>query len=155
MHKFTILADYFQFVLMDEKSEDDFSIIWTEDAIDRMLAVGSNAVCPGTLRNVDVAVEIEVLRSPAAIDLAEWDHAVEASIIIPSGKLVVMGCTGYLPDATRIAVLPGTYQLISLAGGLETIRSDGGPADDIYRVYLWPAQQRNPPLIKRWQRAAA
>ena len=64
------------------------------------------------IRTVDVAVEIEVPKSPATIDLAEWDRAVEASMVILSGKLVVMGCTGHLPEAPRIAVPPATYQLI-------------------------------------------
>ena len=140
---------------MDEKSEDDFSTIWTDEALDRLLAVGINAVCPGTLRNVDVTVEIEVLNAPPSVDLTKWDHAVEASINIPSGKLVVMGCTGYLPDSTRIAVKPGSYQLLSLAGGLETIKTEWELADDLYRVYIWPGMSRTPNLIKRWQRGDA
>lgn len=155
MNRLTIFADYFQFVLMDEGSEDDFSTIWTDEAFDRMLAVGSNAVCPGTLRNVDVNVEIEILDEPPSIDLSQWDHAVEASINIPSGKLVVMGCTGYLPDATRIEINPGTYQLLSLAGGIASIKTEWEAADDVYRVYLWPGENRQPHLIKKWQRAAA
>jgi len=155
VHRLTIFADYFQFVLMDEESEDDFSTIWTDEAFGRMLAVGSNAVCPGTLRNVDVTVEIEILNAPPSIDLSEWDHAVEASINIPSGKLVVMGCTGHLPDSTRIEVKPGNYQLLSLAGGIDTIQTEWEPADDLYRVYLWPGESRTPNLIKRWQRADA
>ncbi|MFH1987676.1 MAG: hypothetical protein ABIK25_08625 [Pseudomonadota bacterium] len=140
---------------MDEKSEDDFSNIWTEEALAHMLAVAPTAVCPGTLRNVDVQVEIEILDSPPTIDFTQWDNVVEASINIPSGKLVVMGCTGYLPDAARIEVQPGSYQLLSLAGGIESIQTEWEPANDIYRVYLWPGQERKPHLIKRWQRATA
>lgn len=124
MHRFTVFADYFQFVLMDENSQDDFSVIWTEEALHRMLAVASTAVCPGTLRNVDVSVEIEILEQAPEIELSAWDNAVEASINIPSGKLVVMGCAGYLPDSPRISVAPGTYQLLSLAGGIGTIQNE-------------------------------
>ncbi|MBL8523965.1 MAG: hypothetical protein JNN20_09770 [Betaproteobacteria bacterium] len=155
MNRFTVFADYFQFVLMDEKSEDDFSAIWTDEALDRMLAVGSDAVCPGTLRNVDVRVEIEVLSAPPAVDLAKWDHAVEASLNVPSGKLVVMGCTDYLPAAKRIEVKPGNYQLLSLASGIDSIQTEWEPADDVYRVYLWLGEPRAPNLIKKWQRADA
>jgi hypothetical protein len=140
---------------MDEGSQDDFSVIWTEDALSRMLAVGYSAICPGTLRNVDVSVEIEVLDQLPEIDLSAWDNAVEASINIPSGKLVVMGCTGYLPGSPRISVKPGTYQLLSLAGGIDTIQCEWEPAEDLYRVYLWPGTAREPQLLKRWQREAA
>ena len=155
VHRFTVFADYFQFVLMDENSQDDFSVIWTEEALHRMLAVAPTAVCPGTLRNVDVSVEIEILDQAPAIELSAWDNAVEASINIPSGKLVVMGCTGYLPDAPRISVSPGSYQLLSLAGGIDTIQTEWEPAEDLYRVSLWPGPVREPNLLKRWQRAAA
>lgn len=155
VHRFTVFADYFQFVLMDEGSQDDFSVIWTEDALGRMLAVGHSAICPGTLRNVDVSVEVEVLDRSPEIDLSAWDNAVEASINIPSGRLVVMGCTGYLPDAPRISLKPGTFQLLSVAGGIDTIQSEWEPAEDLYRVYLWPGTAREPRLIKRWQREAA
>ena len=155
MFSFTIFADYFQFVLMDETSQDDFSVIWTEEALYRMLAVAPLAICPGTLRNVDVAVEIEVLDRPPAIDLSSWDNAVEASLSVPSGRLVVMSCTGYLPDAPRIEVTPGTYQVLSLAGGIESIKNEWEPADDLYRVYLWPGAAREPHILKRWQRADA
>lgn len=155
MHKFTIFADYFQFMLMDEGSQDDFSVLWTEDALNRMLAVGHSAVCPSTLRNVDVAVEIVVLDKAPEVDLSAWDNAVEASIHIPSGKLVVMGCTDYLADSPRISAKPGTYQLLSLAGGIDTIQCEWEPAEDLYRVYLWPGSAREPQLLKRWQRETA
>ena len=154
MHRFTVFADYFQFVLMDENSQDDFSTIWTEEALHRMLAVAPTVACPGTLRNVDVSVEIEILEQAPVIELSAWDNAVEASIYIPSGKLIVMGCTGYLPDAPRISVSPGTYQLLSLTGGIDTIQTEWEPAEDQYRVSLWPGPVREPNLLKRWQRAA-
>lgn len=155
MHRFTIFADHFQFVLMDENSQDDFSLIWTEEAQNRMLAVAPSAVCPGTVRNVDVPVEIEVLDQSLEIDFSAWDSAVEASINIPSGKLVVMGCTDYLPDSPRISVSPGHYQIVSLAGGIDTIKNEWEPAEDLYRVYLWPGPAREPNLLKRWQSDAA
>jgi hypothetical protein len=118
-----------------------------------MLAVAPFSVCPGTLRNVDVAVDIEVFDQSPEIDLSTWDNAVEASISIPSGKLIVMGCTGYLPDAPPIEVQLGTYQLLSLAGGIETIQNEWEPAEDLYRVYLWPGPEREPYLLKQWQHA--
>ena len=150
-HQFTIFADYFQFVLMDESSEDDFASIWTEESLKRMLAVGKTAVCPGTLRNVDVVVEVHVEHTEPVVDLAVFDHVAEASVAVPSGKLVVMGCTAYLPDAPRVAINPGTYHVLSLASGIDSIKAESEPADDKYIVYLWPGAHREPRLIKHWK----
>jgi len=140
---------------MDETSEDDFSLLWSEDALKRMLAVGRAAVCPGTLRNVDVTVEIRLVPESPAVNLSEYDHATAASIDIPSGKLALMGCTGYLPDAPRIELPPGQYQLLSLASGIDSITTEWDPADDLYTVYLWPGEWREPMLLKHWQKDGA
>ena len=151
VHRLTIFADYFQFVVMDDESRDDLSSLWTPDALKRMLAVGVSVVCPGTLRNVDVPVEIAVVPSPPNIDLSKFDHAAEASIRVVSGTLAVMGCTGYLPDAYRIKVAIGSYQLLFLASGIDTIENEWEPADDLYTVYLWPGGIRPPRLLKHWK----
>ena len=148
---FTVFADYFQYVLMDEASEDDFSTIWTEEALKRMLAVGNGALCPGTLRNVEVAVQIVLHEQEPAMNLAECDHAVEASIHIPSGRLVVMSCTGYLPDAPRVAVQSGTYRILSVATGIDSIKNEWEPAEDKYVVHLWLGEAREPRLLKHWK----
>ena len=137
---------------MDETSKDDFSTLWTPEALERMLAVGVTAVCPGTLRNVDVDVEIGVIDAAPAIDLSKFDHVAEASMRIISGKIVVMGCTGYLPEATRFETEPGNYQLLSLASGIDSIQTEWEPANDLYTVYLWPGPPRHPTLVKHWKR---
>lgn len=153
-YKLQLFADYFQLVIMDEKSEEDFSSIWTDEAANRMLAVGDKAVCPGTLRNVDVDIEIDICSERPKINYSEWDNIAEASISIPSGTLVVMGCTDYLPEAMRIEMEPGDYQLLSLIGGIDSIRNEWEPANDLYKVILWPGSSREPQLIKSWKNRA-
>lgn len=151
VRNFTVFADYFQFVVMDETSEDDFSEIWSEEDLYRMLAVGRSAVCPGTLRNVDVEVELHVAEQAPDISLDAFDHAAEASLNVTSGVLVVMGCTGYLPDAPRIEVAPGCYHLLFLVAGVATITKEWEPAQDKYIVYLWPGPSREARLLKHWR----
>ena len=136
---------------MDEASEDDFSTIWTEEALKRMLAVGKGALCPGTLRNVDVAVRIVLHEQEPTMKLAEFDHAVEASIHISSGRLVVMSCTGYLPDAPRVAVQSRTYRILIVATGIDSVKNEWEPAEDRYVVHLWPGELREPRLLKHWK----
>ena len=46
---------------MDDAAEDDTSEIWTDAAMDAKLAVSKNTLAVGTLRNVDVSFELEVL----------------------------------------------------------------------------------------------
>jgi hypothetical protein len=150
-HQFTIFADYFQFIVQDEMSEDDFASIWSPEALDRALAVGKSAICPGTLCNVEVPVEVQVLNEEPEIDLTAVDHVVEASLEIPSGTIVVMSCTAYFPDAQRFNVVPGTYRALSVMRGIASIKCEWEPANDSYVVYLWLGEQRNPKLLKHWK----
>lgn len=151
VHRFNIFADYFQFVVQDEKSEDDFGSIWTEEALNRMVAIGETAICLGTLRNVDVPVEVHVMDVEPGLLLEELDHVAEGSFRSPTGRLVVMGCTEYFPDAPRFAVAPGSYRFLYLISGVETITSEWEPAEDLYRLYIWPGEARSPHLLKHWK----
>jgi hypothetical protein len=151
VHPFIVFADYFQFIVQDEKSEDDFASIWSSEALRMALGVGKAAICPGTLRNVEVPVEVQILDYEPQIDLATVDHAVEASLDLPSGIIVVMSCTAYFLDAPRFNVSPGTYRALSVMKGVASIKSEWEPADDSYVVYLWPGEVREPKLLKHWK----
>jgi hypothetical protein len=155
VHREVVFADYFQFVLMDANSEADFSTIWADEAFASMLAAGPGAICPGTFRNVDVPVEIHVCTLAPEIDIDQYDHVAEASIDVASGELLLTNCTGYLPDARRISVAPGMYEVLFLASGIESIKNEWDPADDNYSVYLWPGKARTVNTVKHWQRADA
>ena len=133
----TLFADYFQFYLQDESADGNLSNSWTEEATARLLAVAPGVIGVGTVRNMDVPVAIEVLGKEPASDEALWDHVVQCSIEVPSGKLVVAGCTDYLPEAIRIAVQPGTYVARIAYGALGSVSNNGLNGDDRYRVQLW------------------
>ena len=155
VNRFELFADYFQFLLMDERCEDDFASIWTPEALQLMLAVGERSISVGTLRNVNVPVEVHVLASKPELNLSGYDHASEASFSAPSGRLAVLGCTDYLPDAARIDVIPGHYQVLSVASGIDSIQTEWDPADDVYSVYLWPGTPIAPRLLKHWKAKSA
>lgn len=144
-----LFADYHQFYLQDEKAKGDLSEAWTEKATADHLAIAPGTIGVGTLRNVTVPVLIEVLASEPEEDLDRWDQVCECSIEIPSGRLVVAGCTDYFPDATRISVAPGVYRARIYYAGLGTMRS-ALDADDHYRVVLWKAPPIQPRVLKRF-----
>lgn len=154
VHTLSVFADYFQFIVQDELSDDDFANIWSDEASAAQTAFGRSAVCPGTLRNVTVPVDVVIVEADPRLSLDTVDHAVEGSIELPSGRVVVMGCTDYFPDASRLEVRPGTYQVLAVMTGIDSIKNEWEPADDRYIVYLWPGSARSPRLLKHWKRGA-
>jgi hypothetical protein len=147
-HEFELFPDYYQFYLQDEQTSDGLADSWTEQACEDLFAIALGTIGISTARNTDdVPVTVEIHTSVPAENLAEWDHVVAASIDIPSGKIVIAGCTDYFPDAARISVTPGIYQLRVFYAGLDSVSADGV---DRYKVALWPGQSIDPQVIKRY-----
>jgi hypothetical protein len=147
-HEFELFPDYYQFYLQDEQTTDGLADAWTDQASEDLFAIALGTIGISTARNTDdVPVTVEIHTSEPAENVAEWDHIVAASIDIPSGKIVIAGCTDYFPDAARISVTPGVYQLRVFYAGLDAVSADGV---DQYKVALWPGQSINPQVIKRY-----
>ena len=96
-----LFADYYQIHLFDDGSVTDLGDAWTEEAVLDHLAVVKDAMAVGITVNVNVAVTVEMLDAAPEDDSAAFDHVVEGSLEVPSGRLVVMGCTDYEPEAAR------------------------------------------------------
>lgn len=150
-YSFELFADYYQFYLRDEQAEGDLSPRWTEEATRRFLATAPGTIGIGTVRNVQIPVAVEVRDDDPTCDLAQWDHVVECSIDTRSGRIVVAGCTDYLPSAARITVTPGSYRARVFWGGLDTLNDDGLKGNDHYKVVLWPAPASGVVVVKQWQ----
>jgi hypothetical protein len=138
-HAFTLFADYFQFYLQDEKAHGDLSEAWTPQAVERLLALAPGVIGVGTARNMDVPVEVDILETEPRDDRGGWDRVNDCTIDVPSGRLVVAGCTDYFPDAARIEIAPGSYNARIYYGGLSTVSADALEGDDRYRIVLWPS----------------
>ncbi len=158
--EYTLFADYFQFYLRDEDAAGDLSGSWTPEAVDRLLAVAPGTIGVGTVRNMNVPVVVEIIDGECEAELSAWDHVNECSIEVPSGRLVIAGCTDYVPDAARIDLPSGSYRARIFYGNLSSLSEDGLDGDDIYRVVLWKAapspvqilKQRGDPTDLRIQR---
>jgi hypothetical protein len=145
----SLFADYFQFYIQDEAVTGDLSGSWSDEATVRLLAVAPGTIGIGTVRNVDVPVVVEVHDQKPPDDSGKWDHVVEASLELMSGRAVIAGCTDYFPEATRIDVSPGCYFSRVSYGGLNTLSEDGLRGNDVYRIQLWPGVPSAVSVIKR------
>ncbi|MEV4493295.1 hypothetical protein AB0K04_24665 [Micromonospora coxensis] len=152
-----IFADYHQIHLSDEGSTGDLSEAWTEQAAVDRLAVVDDAIAIGTSVNVTVAVRVEVLDAPPADDLVNYEHVVEASMQVRSGRIVIMGCTDYEPDATRIRVPSGPVRVRAASSNLGEAERSGISSDESpqtmerLRVQVWPAPAGQAVVLRRWE----
>ena len=147
-NNFDIFADYFQFYLQDEEADGDLSDGWTPEAIDRMLAVAPNTLGIGTVRNMTVPVEVRVLDAAPEDSLDGWDQVVDCSVGVPSGRIVIAGCTDFFPHAARIEVSPGVYRARVFYGNLDSLSDDGLKGDDRYSISLWNGVPIEPVTLK-------
>lgn len=148
--EFDLFADYFQFYLQDEGVEGNLAESWTKEAVNRLLALAPGTIGVGTVRNMNVPVVIEVAENePAEHDHDCWDQVNECSIDVPSGRIVVAGCTDYFPEARRIEVAPGSYRARIFYGDLNSLRENDLEGDDHYRVVLWPSDPGPLKILKQ------
>lgn len=161
-YQFHLFADYHQVYLEDSQvrigAEADVGQrvaaldAWVAQLLNepvriRHLGVEPGVICFLTARNMTVPVSVEVRTQAPPEDIEGWDQVVEASLEVPSGRLVVLGSTDYLPDAPRTAVEPGIYRARVYFGGIDTLSPDGLEGADHYRVVLWPAPSREPVIL--------
>ena len=115
-----------------------------------MLATGPGIVGVGTARNFHVPVTVCVRDSePEEEDLGRWDHVAEASLPVPSGCLMVRGCTEARRNAARIAFEPGLYRVCVYYLNLDSVSANGIEGDDSYKVVLWPSWEEATRVLKR------
>jgi hypothetical protein len=136
-----LYADYHQIHLLDDGARPDLATAWTVQATEDKLAVAEGGIGIGTQEadTVSIAVEIHAAE-PAASKKA--DHITEGSLEIRSGRLVVLGCTDYLPDAKRIPVPPGWYRV--------RVRHAELAKKEKLTVALWPSPRADPRVCQRW-----
>lgn len=148
-YHFELFADYFQFYLQDEPVEGNLGNSWTPEATDRLLAITNGTIGVGTVRNMMVPVDVEVLDAKPSDSFDDWDQVNECSIDVKSGRIVIAGCTDYFPDAARIVVTPGIYGARIYYGKLDALSEDGLEGEDHYRVVLWPGDPIPPAVLKQ------
>lgn len=160
IHRFTIDVSYRQFEVQDVNANPgDFVAVWEQPSSMPGYMVEGNIIVPslGTIqggilvcpaRDGDgIEVEIEILNHRPTLDFDAWDHVLECSIDIPSGRIQLQGLMSYREPAI-LDLSPGTYSALVFYGGFDTLDEYELTGDDHYRVTLWPGTYIEPRLIK-------
>ena len=123
---------------------------WSEAEVDVRMPRSANFFVP---------LRVEGWGGRPPLDLDGWDHVVEFSLPVPSGKLAL--ASGGIDEVT-VGIAPGAYRArwsgrnLSAAASWE--RDDNAP--DAYRLQLWPGPAtaptvRDQALGRRRRRAAS
>jgi hypothetical protein len=142
-----ISAEFHQIYVCDPTYDENWSDLWTKEAVvDRIVAL-EHTVVFGTGRNM--LVPVDVLTHDAAPDitavLSGADHAVSANIMCTGGTFIVAGCMDYLPDAFTLDIGRGSFGVAFLSFALGTI--DGLDGYDRYELHIWPVTELLPPQV--------
>ncbi|QBD76953.1 hypothetical protein EPA93_13445 [Ktedonosporobacter rubrisoli] len=149
-YSLNLCADYYQIHIEDEEFDDDFPDDWGNQLVTNKIAVAPGIVGVGTARNMTVPIQLDLLDRGSEDEFDSWDHVVEASLDVPSGKIAILGCTAYFPDATRISVKPGSYRVRIYSRGLAGLSKDGLEGDDYYHIVIWSQAYSPTSVLKRW-----
>jgi len=142
-----IMADYFQFYLWDSV-ERLAPEEWTETDVQNRakIADGVVVVCP--IRNMPVPVEISIWDSEPHYLIAEWQHIVEAPLLLRKDLLEIHECTG--GTLAHFTIPAGDYAVRALFRGLDTLSEDGLKGKDFYEVQVWPQKLEALRVLKQW-----
>ncbi|CAA2137377.1 hypothetical protein [Methylobacterium bullatum] len=146
--RYEIFADYHQFYLWDHGEMPDTALDYSEDDLRRRVKTAPFLLVIQPERNMSVPVELDIVDAPPDEALDLWDHVVEASLDLPSGRLEIHECTGGSIDILSVA--PGTYRVRVCFGGLTTLTDDRLDGEDHYRLILWPAPSAPLAVIKHY-----
>src|SRR5262245_12699990 len=86
-YNYNLFADYHQFYLQDEQVQGDLSDAWTEHAVSILLAIAPGTIGVGTIRDMEVPVEVEIVESEPKESFDAWDQVNECDIEITSGTI--------------------------------------------------------------------
>jgi hypothetical protein len=114
-----LFADYHQLYLCDAVKPPQLPEEWPEGHLRQRVNLADRALVVSTARNVEVPLKVELHKARPTADLAQVDHAVECSLRVPSGKLIIAGLTDDIKTATQVAVPAGNMRASCCSPGWE------------------------------------
>jgi hypothetical protein len=157
VHRFEPYADHMAFVISDAEPTGGVfdGDTWGTAEEAWRIAVGSHCIVVGTARYDYVPVTLTVRGGVPVLDpLDDYDHVVEADVVVPSGKLAVLGAMELPSEVEPVPVTPGKYRMrvAYLKTELRPSKcSEDDPGDHLeYRVTMWPvAEDRGVQVLKQ------
>ncbi|MFN8411979.1 MAG: hypothetical protein U0Z26_06290 [Anaerolineales bacterium] len=150
---FNVFSDYFAIYILDEGFRPKQEV-WNKENLKQRISTEQGRITISTSRNMNSSLlleifEVEMPKVENYFNLESWDHVVECSIEVLSGKIVILG-NDYYPDAPRINLPPSIYHVTVYFGGLNTISEDGLFGNDVYWVIMQPGMTIESRVIKQW-----
>ncbi len=161
VHQISVFADNFQFQLQDQVEDCDYPEHWNDALLMQLYVCGHKIVGIGTVRDQDIDLCLEVYDQKMPDEdlekepeLADYDHAAQCNIEIPSGKLLITGCTSDYEDAIKLALPAKHYGVRMFWANLDSTDELGFEGDDRYLIQLWPDTFFEEGVIKLWRQLA-
>ena len=131
--------------------------MWTSQTSSDQISVDGDAAIVGAVVSVYVRVLVEVLARAPEGDSGDFDYVAEVSLECRSGRLVIMGCTDFEPEASRFEVPSGMLRLRVSKSNLDAAVTAGVESDEslmtmeYVRIQVWPSSADVLVVMKRWQ----
>jgi len=158
MSELQILADYHQIYLFDAGTDTILGTDWPEWDT-HYASYSHDGLAVGTVEIAHVTVTVLVLEVPPPDDSASFDHVIEASIHVSSGRVALGGPTEDEEGVGQVEVPVGWVRVRVSRSHLDVASEGAGPTNEDFlsteeiRVQIWPAPRADPVLIKQWQPA--
>jgi hypothetical protein len=151
-------VDYGQFYLFDAdlgmanpEGDDFFADPWLDEH--QCGSIGSSAIVLTLAQHGPTRVEVVAVVEAAtdAADPQDWDHVVDMSMGIPSGRLAVIGWESTGP-VHLLEVAPGDCVVRILWGGLDEAVETNDPGREHLRIEVRPGPSAATKVIRPWAR---
>jgi hypothetical protein len=141
-------VDYGQFYLWDPATCFEPPFDWTAADVDGGLKAAPHLLAVAPVRDGPIPLVVELHDEAPALDLSGWDHAVEGSLEVVSGRLELCECLGV--RRWEFAVRPGWYRVRALFGNLATVFVEDEPEADRYLLAIWASPPAGVEVLKQF-----
>lgn len=160
-------ADHCQIVLGDSATTflDDYQLdfIFDENRQARRVQIAPDGLVILTNSYDTVPIVIEVRETAPDDEFTDWDHVVEASIEVPTGRIAIDGMVDFRPERSpdqgvndpstyyspHFSVAPGIYRVRIYGGNLGRQPTPKNTLGEHYKIVLWPASPAEPMVLKQ------
>jgi len=149
--KFSFTTSYNQFYISDDLAPFPQNM-WDEVSYNNRISVNNRFIGVITESYGNINGEIEILKSKKELsNFDAFDHVVEASIDIKSGKLKIEDCPNSSIEL-EISIKPGLYRIRIYSSNLKSVKfsDEYGDYNDFYKIELWEEDYSEVRVLKQW-----